>query len=74
MPGRYYLSLWVKTVGPTYYDILEHCLQFEVEPSDYYGTGKGMQRYYGIIFLPRQWRLHESTCETLRLEATTATA
>ena len=57
LPGRYYLSLWLKIQGPTYFDVLEHCLQFDVETSDYYGSGKGIRSYFGIVFLPCQWRL-----------------
>ncbi len=57
LPGRYYLSLWLKIQGPTFFDVLEHCLQFDVETSDYYGSGKGIHSYFGIVFLPCQWRL-----------------
>ena len=60
LPGRYYLSLWLKSTvssGPIFYDILDHCMQFEVEVSDFYGTGKGIDRYFGIVFLPCQWDL-----------------
>jgi lipopolysaccharide transport system ATP-binding protein len=57
LPGRYYLSLWLKIQGPTYFDILEHCLQFDVETSDFYGSGRGVHRYFGIVFLPCDWRL-----------------
>jgi len=57
LPGRYYLSLTLKTQGPILHDDLEHCLEFEVESSDFYGSGKGISRYYGIVFLPRKWRL-----------------
>jgi lipopolysaccharide transport system ATP-binding protein len=60
LPGRYYLSLWLKSTvssGPIFYDILDHCMQFEVEVSNFYGTGKGIDNYFGIIFLPCQWDL-----------------
>jgi lipopolysaccharide transport system ATP-binding protein len=56
-PGRYYLSLWLKIQGPAYFDFLEHCLQFDVETSDFYGCGRGIHPYFGIVFLPCQWRL-----------------
>ena len=57
LPGRYYLSLWLKVQGPTYFDVLEHCLHFDVQASDFYGSGKGIDRYFGIVFLPCRWRL-----------------
>ena len=41
LPGRYSLSLWLKIQGPTFFDVLEHCLQFDVEESDFYGSGEG---------------------------------
>jgi lipopolysaccharide transport system ATP-binding protein len=58
LPGRYSLSLWLKIQGPTFFDVLEHCLQFDVEASDFYGSGRGIHRYFGIVFLPCRWRLH----------------
>lgn len=63
LPGRYYVSLCVKSQGPTFYDVLDHCLQFEVEPSNFYGSGRGMQRYFGIVFLPRKWQLSVATID-----------
>jgi lipopolysaccharide transport system ATP-binding protein len=71
LPGRYYLSLWLKSQGPTFYDVLEHCLQFEVEPSDFYGTGKGIHRYFGIVFLPCKWRLNPATTNEMATECRT---
>jgi lipopolysaccharide transport system ATP-binding protein len=58
-PGRYYLSLWLKVQGPTFFDVLEHCLQFDVEASDYYGCGRGINRYFGTVFMPCRWNVGE---------------
>jgi lipopolysaccharide transport system ATP-binding protein len=61
LPGRYRISLWLKMQGGALFDGLEHCAQFDVEPSNYYGTGKGMvPAYFGIVFLPCSWRLSHS--------------
>lgn len=60
-PGRYNLSLWLKIQGPTFFDVLEHCLQFDVEASDFYGCGRGIHRYFGIVFLPCRWHLHDGS-------------
>jgi homopolymeric O-antigen transport system ATP-binding protein len=57
LPGRYFLTLWVKIQGPVYFDVLEQCLQFDVEASDFYGSGKGIHRYFGIVFMPSSWTL-----------------
>ena len=58
LPGRYYISLWLKSQGAVFYDVLEQCMQIEVEESDFYGSGKGMHRYFGIVLFPCCWRLH----------------
>lgn len=58
LPGRYYISLWLKSQSPVFYDVIEQCLQIEVEESDFYGSGKGMQRYFGIVLFPCSWRLN----------------
>jgi len=57
MPGRYYLSLWLKSVGATAYDVLDHCAAFDVEAADFYGSGKGIDGRFGIIFLPCRWKM-----------------
>jgi lipopolysaccharide transport system ATP-binding protein len=68
LPGRYYLSLWLKIQGPTFFDVLEHCLQFEVEASDFYGSGRGIHRYFGIVFLPCRWQLRSNLVEPESVE------
>jgi lipopolysaccharide transport system ATP-binding protein len=68
LPGRYYLTLWLKSVvasGPIRYDVLEHCVQLQVEESDFYGTGKGIEKYFGIVFLPCTWSLNSGTSLTV---------
>ena len=58
MPGRYYLSLWLDGVS-THYDRLDYCATLDIEESDYYGTGRGMQaRLFGIIIVPCKWKLN----------------
>jgi len=56
MPGRYHLSLWLAGVGPDY-DNLEHCATLDIEPADVYGSGRGIERRYGVMFLPCSWRV-----------------
>jgi len=68
LPGRYDLSLWLKVQGPTYFDVLEHCLQFDVESSDFYGSGRGISTYFGIVFLPSRWQLHQVSAPAHLLE------
>ena len=58
MPSRYHLSLWATTQYGKAYDGLENCLTLDVEVSDYYKSGKGIDRRYGIIFLPCRWNMN----------------
>ena len=38
------------------YDLLDRCSVLEVEESDFYGTGCGIDSSLGIIFFPCSWR------------------
>jgi lipopolysaccharide transport system ATP-binding protein len=53
MPGTYYIGVWLHRFGADY-DTLENVATLEVEPSDYYGTGR-LETKFGIIFLPYRW-------------------
>lgn len=57
MPGRYYLSFWLHNEGSIIYDALEHCAILDVEVSNFYQSGKGIDSRNGIIFLPFKWNL-----------------
>lgn len=59
MPGRYQVSLWLASVGDIWYDALEHCAIFDVEASNFYRSGRGIDSRFGIIFLPCKWTLDE---------------
>lgn len=54
MPGTYYLGLWASSFHE-WHDVLDNAAKLEVEPSDYYGTGRGIESRFGLIFLPFQW-------------------
>jgi lipopolysaccharide transport system ATP-binding protein len=56
MPGRYYISLKLGTLSKMY-DSLEHCTVLDIETSDYFGSGKGIEGRLGIIFLPCRWKI-----------------
>jgi lipopolysaccharide transport system ATP-binding protein len=55
MPNNYHLTLWLKTAGQDY-DVIENCVTLEIETSDYYGSGRGIDNRYGQIFLPGRWQ------------------
>ncbi len=66
-PGRYWISLW--TTGPNHFssakngwDVLPRCKALDIEPSDFFNSGKGVDRGYGFVLLPCKWNLHDA-CE-----------
>jgi lipopolysaccharide transport system ATP-binding protein len=59
MPGTYYMGLFAATWNE-YQDWLENVAKIEVEPSDYYGTGKGVEARFGLVFFPFRWKLPEN--------------
>ncbi len=55
MPSRYYLTLWISSFGGVKYDHLDHCVALDLEPSDPYGTGKGIERKFGVVYVTGRW-------------------
>ncbi len=55
MPARYYISLWIMAVGDVRYDVIDHCVALDVETSDVYDTGRGLDPRYGVVFVPGEW-------------------
>ncbi|UCG51447.1 MAG: ABC transporter ATP-binding protein [Candidatus Latescibacterota bacterium] len=55
MPARYYVSLSLQSVGRLRYDILDHCAVFDVEAADVYGTGRGLDGRWGVMYMPGRW-------------------
>jgi lipopolysaccharide transport system ATP-binding protein len=59
-PSRYYLSLLLRSAGGNErdldYDILENCIALDIEPSNYYASGRGIDSKFGLIFLPCRWQ------------------
>ena len=56
MPRCYYLTLWLKSATGQMYDALEHCATMEVETSNYYRSGRGIDSRFGLVFMPCQWQ------------------
>jgi lipopolysaccharide transport system ATP-binding protein len=65
VPSQYYLSLWLASVGPKHYDRLDYCLTLDVEPSDYYRSGRGMDRRFGLVLFPCRWELVQKKMEAV---------
>jgi lipopolysaccharide transport system ATP-binding protein len=55
LPGRYFLSLWLGKWS-NQQDVLKNCIHFDVEASDYYGSGRGIDGSFGLMFFPSRWR------------------
>jgi lipopolysaccharide transport system ATP-binding protein len=55
LPGRYFLSLWLGKWS-NLQDVLKNCIHFDVEASDYYGSGRGIDGSFGLMFFPSRWR------------------
>ncbi len=55
MPARYYISLWLSSFGGVKYDMLDHCVAMDVEASDPYGTGKGIEGRLGVVYMRGKW-------------------
>jgi len=55
LPGRYYLSLWLGK-GNNHHDVLKNCIAFDVESADYYGSGRGIESKFGLMFFPSRWK------------------
>jgi predicted DNA-binding antitoxin AbrB/MazE fold protein len=51
MPGTYYPEVLVASMNE-YHDRLENVAKIDVEPSDYYGTGRGIEARFGLVFFP----------------------
>lgn len=56
MPGRYSVTLFLGAVGPLFQDLLDHCGILEIEPSNFYKSGKGIESQFGIVFMPFKWQ------------------
>ena len=58
MPGRYYISIWLDGARE-HYDRLDYIAKLDIEQSDYYGSGRGMEaRLFGIMIIPCKWKLN----------------
>ena len=55
MPSRYYLTLWLSSMGGVKYDHLDHCIALDIETADPYGTGKGMGSRFGLVYVTGGW-------------------
>src|SRR5262249_11882588 len=62
MPGTYYLGIWVSSYHE-FHDEMNNVATLEIEQSDYYGTGRGIESRFGLIFLPCQWTVPDGNLQ-----------
>jgi lipopolysaccharide transport system ATP-binding protein len=55
MPGTYYLGAWVASDFGIFHDELDNVAKLDVEACDYYGTGRGIESRFGLMFFPFRW-------------------
>jgi hypothetical protein len=57
--GRYFITLWSASAGNIWYDRLDQCAVLNVEPSDFFKTGRLMKKqHYGIAIFPCAWQVN----------------
>src|SRR6185436_15714120 len=68
MPGMYYLGVWTASDFGEFHDVLDNVAKLEVEPTDFYGTGRGVEARFGMIYFPFTWSQAAipSVAETIR--------
>ncbi len=54
VPDRYYLSLWVASVGLKY-DHLDLCATLDVEAADVHKSGRQLEKCFGVVYMPCAW-------------------
>lgn len=64
MPGSYYLGVWINS-HDEWHDVLENVAKFDLEATDYYGTGRGIEARYGLMFFPFRWSVPADTAAEL---------
>ena len=56
-PNRYFLSLWIDSVGQKY-DSVDHCIAIDVEDSNAYDNqGRGVHARWGLVYMPSHWNI-----------------
>jgi lipopolysaccharide transport system ATP-binding protein len=59
MPDRYFFNFWIfGDRKKSYYERLLWCARMDVEYSNYYKTGKGIDKELGHVFMPCKWDMN----------------
>lgn len=60
VPGSYWLEVWLGD-GAIDLDVVEKCARFEVDSTDYYGTGHPPFSHLGHLVLSPTWQVSDDT-------------
>jgi lipopolysaccharide transport system ATP-binding protein len=59
MPNRYYVTVYILNkngnVNSNVIDSIEHAGTLDVDISNYYGSDRGIDKWWGIMFIPCRW-------------------
>jgi hypothetical protein len=59
MPDRYFFNLWISGDRKRQiFDRMYWCARMDVEYSNYYKTGKGIDKEFGYVFMPCNWNMY----------------
>jgi lipopolysaccharide transport system ATP-binding protein len=69
MPDRYYITIYILVesgkIDKNLVDGIEHAATLDVEVSNYYNSDRGIDKWWGVLFLPCEWNLNGmSDCST----------
>ena len=57
-PGRYYLSLWIESLGAEQsYDLLEHSVVLDIDTPNVSQSGRQFDHRSGFVFFPCSWEI-----------------
>lgn len=63
MPDRYFITAYILNdngiINNYIVDDVEHAATLDVEVSNYYNSEKGIDKWWGVLFLPCEWKLEE---------------
>ena len=69
MPDRYFFNFWIyKNRGRKYHERLLWCARLDVEYSNFYKTGRGIDKELGHMFMPCKWDMHGIAKEYSEIE------
>ena len=61
MPDRYFITVYILNdngiIDKNVVDHIEHAGTLDIEISNYYESDRGIDKWWGVMFLPCEWDL-----------------